>query len=325
MKSYRKHVNHTHDFLITDTDPDKVLHEGEQMSEPMVLRFQRMALDNETSTSDLLRMAKAIAVKLQLTDVIEWIDFELDGYPAGVTVPDYRITRGRILGHNPINGLIPMLISNQQDEDMLSTVHIRAPITELALAYDNPGSTMVFPLSTEFSNQLQNNQPDFLRFPIVRRITQSKMLNVVEHIRNRLLSWSLELEQQGILGENLQFSQQDKVRAPMTTNNFHFNGNINNAGVIGAENHGFNQHNVQQITTGNFDSLKSYLESLGFTAEDVLDLKLVLDSEPTPRETGKFLPKVYDWLGKAGERVLNASLDKVAPLAIEAITKYLGN
>jgi hypothetical protein len=37
-----------------------------------------------------------------------------------------------------------MLISNQQDEDMLSTVHIRAPITELALAYDNPGSTMVF-------------------------------------------------------------------------------------------------------------------------------------------------------------------------------------
>ncbi|WP_446668285.1 AbiTii domain-containing protein, partial [Klebsiella pneumoniae] len=99
-------------------------------------------------------------------------------------------------------------------------------------------------LSTEFSNQLQSNQPDFLRFPIVRRITQSKMLNVVEHIRNRLLNWSLELEQQGILGENLQFSQQDKVRAPMTTNNFHFNGNINNAGVIGAENHGFNQHNV---------------------------------------------------------------------------------
>ena len=31
------------------------------------------------------------------------------------------------------------------------------------------------------------------------------------------------------------------------------------------------------------------------------------------------------YLGKAGERVLNASLDKVAPLAIEAITKYLGN
>ncbi|WP_249264384.1 hypothetical protein [Klebsiella michiganensis] len=56
-----------------------------------------------------------------------------------------------------------------------------------------------------------------------------------------------------------------------------------------------------------------------------MDLKLVLDSEPTPRETGKFLPKVYDWLGKAGERVFNASLDKVAPLAIEAITKYLGN
>lgn len=297
---------------------------GDYMSEPLVIRFQRMLMGNETGTPDLLRMAKAIAVKLQLKDVCEWIDYELNGYPPKMTVPDYRITKGKLLGRNPQIGLIPMMVSNAKQEDKLRTVHIRAPVSELALAYDMQEATMDFPFSTEFSNQLQQSQPDFMRFPVVRRIGQSKLVNVVEQVRNRLLDWSLALEQQGILGENLQFTQQDKNRAPMTTNNFNFHGNISNAGVIGADNHDFTQQNTLQVTAGDFDALKAGLESLGFTAQDVQELKTVLDSEPVPAEPGRVLPKVYAWIGKAGERLLDAGLDKAAPLAIEAITKYLG-
>lgn len=294
------------------------------MSEPMVIRFQRMAMDNEAATPDLLRMAKAIAVKLQLKEMIEWIDYELNGYPPSVTVPDYRIAKGKLLGRNPQRGLIPMMISNAKQEDNLRTVHIGAPVSELALAYDMPDATMDFPFSTEFSNKLQQNQPEFLRFPIIRRIGQSKLLNVVEQVRNRLLDWSLALEQEGILGENLYFSQQDKERAPMTTNNFNFNAPINNAGVLGAGNHDFTQQNTQQVTAGDFDALRVRLESLGFVAQDVQELKTVLDSEPVPTEPGRIMHKVYAWIGKAGERLLNAGLDKAAPLAIDAITKYLG-
>ncbi|WP_367165976.1 hypothetical protein [Kosakonia cowanii] len=294
------------------------------MNEPMVIRFQRMAMSNETTTPDLLRMAKAIAVKLQLKDVCEWIDYELNGYPPKVTVPDYRITRGKLLGRNPQRGLIPMEVSNAKQEEKLSTVHIGAPVSELAMAYSMPNAIMDFPFSSEFSNSLQLNQPEFLRFPILRRIGQTKMLNVVEQVRNRLLDWSLALEQQGILGENLQFSQQDKNRAPMTTNHFNFNGNINNAGVIGADNHDFKQQNTLQITAGDFDALRACLESMGFAPADVQELKTVLDSEPAPAVSDRVLPKVYAWLGRAGERVLDTGLEKAAPAAIEAISKYLG-
>lgn len=294
------------------------------MNEPMVIRFQRMAMSNETSTPDLLRMAKAIAVKLQLNDVCEWIDYELNGYPPKVTVPDYRITRGKLLGRNPQIGLIPMEVGNAKQEEKLSTVRICAPISELAMAYGMPYATMDFAFSSESSNRMQKNMPEYLRFPILRRIGQTKMLNVVEQVRNRLLDWSLALEQQGILGENLQFSQQDKNRAPMTTNNFNFNGNISNAGVIGADNHDFTQQNTLQIAAGDFDALRASLESMGFAPADVQDLKNVLDSEPAPAVSGSVLPKVYAWLGRAGERVLDAGLDKAAPAAIEAISKYLG-
>ncbi|WP_438360339.1 hypothetical protein [Escherichia coli] len=78
------------------------------------------------------------------------------------------------------------------------------------------------------------------------------------------------------------------------------------------------------ITAGDFGALKARLESLGFATQDVQELKTVLDSEPAPKEPGRVLPKVYAWIGKAGERLLDAGLDKAAPLAIEAITKYLG-
>lgn len=294
------------------------------MNEPMVIRFQRMAMSNETTTPDLLRMAKAIAVKLQLKDVCEWIDYELNGYPPKVTVPDYRITRGKLLGRNPKIGLIPIEVSSAKQEEKLSTVQIGAPVSELAMAYSMPNAIMDFPFSSEFSNRLQLNQPEFLRFPILRRIGQTKMLNVVEQVRNRLLDWALALEQQGILGENLQFSQQDKNRAPMTTNHFNFNGNINNAGVIGADNHEFTQQNTLQIAAGDFDALRACLESMGFAPADVQELKAVLGNESAAAGSSRVLPKVYAWLGRAGERVLDSGLEKAAPAAIEAISKYLG-
>ncbi|MFT4273025.1 MAG: hypothetical protein QM578_18600 [Pantoea sp.] len=69
---------------------------------------------------------------------------------------------------------------------------------------------------------------------------------------------------------------------------------------------------------------------MGFVPADVQELKNLLDSEPAPAVSGRILPKVYTWLGRAGERVLDAGLDKAAPAAIEAIeaieaiSKYLG-
>jgi len=291
------------------------------MKESMVIQFQTMALDSQTSASALLRMAKAIATKLELNDVSEWIDKELNGY-ADTKVPEYRVIRGQLRAVHPMRGLMEAPVADSRLEANLSTVYIKSSVGELESVPS--GSSLSFPLSTQLAHTLQASEPEFLRFSLVRVVGNNKLVNITEQVRNRLLEWSLELEQQGILGENLQFSQQDKKRAPMTTNNFNFNGTVNNTGVMGTGNHDFTQQNTQQITAGDFGVLKARLESLGFAAEDVQELKTVLDSEPAPAASGRVLPKVYAWLGKAGERVLDAGLDKAAPLAIEAITKYLG-
>lgn len=293
------------------------------MSEPMVIRFQAMAMNSETPISSLLRMAKAIAVKLDLRDIDEWMTHELNGYPVDAFIPDYRKIRCELKAVHPHHGYIPAPVANWKQEQNLTTVSVRQAAGELEAGAADKG-TLTFRLPTEYSHSLQASQPEFLRFDLVRITGYHTMLNIVDQVRNRLHEWSLELEQQGILGENLQFSQKDKDRASMTTNNFNFHGNISNAGVIGADNHDFKQQNTLQVTAGDFDALRANLESMGFAAEDVHELKTVLESESAPAVPGHALPKVYAWLGKAGERLLDAGLDKAAPLAIEAISKYLG-
>lgn len=293
------------------------------MSEPMVIRFQAMAMNSETPIASLLRMAKAIAVKLDLKDVDEWMTHELNGYSRGVSIPDYRKIRCELKAVHPHHGLIPAPVGSWKLERKLTTVSIARSAGDLEAGAAEKG-TLMFRLPTELAHRLQASQPGFLRFDLVRITSYHTMLNIVDQVRNRLHDWSLELERQGILGENLQFSQQDKNRAPMTTNHFNFHGNINNAGVIGADNHDFTQQNTLHIAAGDFDALRASLESMGFAPADVQELKTVLDSEPVPAVSGRVLPKVITWVGKAGERLLDAGLDKVAPLAIGAISKYLG-
>ena len=76
----------------------------------LVQELEQDAYDSKASLSNMLRKAKAIAVKLQLRQPMEWVKAELDGYGGG-NVPDYRKLSGRVKAHNPYVGLIPMLCS----------------------------------------------------------------------------------------------------------------------------------------------------------------------------------------------------------------------
>jgi hypothetical protein len=56
----------------------------------LIEQLQEEALDPKVSLTDLLRKTKLCAAKLGLRGAVEWVDHELNGYPAGVKLPDYR-------------------------------------------------------------------------------------------------------------------------------------------------------------------------------------------------------------------------------------------
>src|SRR5260370_40923795 len=72
-----------------------------------------------------------------------------------------------------------------------------------------------------------------LEFPTDVRclLNKSDLREIVGHIRNEILRWSMELEKAGIVGEGLSFSKQEKEKAQSIE--FHFHGVQNVSNVLG--------------------------------------------------------------------------------------------
>jgi hypothetical protein len=52
--------------------------------------LQRAILEGKQSLAQLLRQTKLVAAKLRLTDVGQWVDLELTGFPEDAEPPSYR-------------------------------------------------------------------------------------------------------------------------------------------------------------------------------------------------------------------------------------------
>ena len=64
---------------------------------PLIRKLQAEAADQNASVTNMLRIAKIAATKLNLTDALIWIDRELKGYDGLLTgeLPPYRQTVSR--------------------------------------------------------------------------------------------------------------------------------------------------------------------------------------------------------------------------------------
>src|SRR5258708_26555663 len=94
----------------------------------LVSEMQAKALDSDTEVTDLLRMAKVVAVKLNLDEFLLWIESELGGYE-DLEIPSYRVLTGEMKARNPFHGLIPVVFPNDELGNMAKTVKLRQRIS----------------------------------------------------------------------------------------------------------------------------------------------------------------------------------------------------
>lgn len=135
---------------------------------------------------------------------------------------------------------------------------------------------------------------------------------------------SYELEKQGILGEEWEFTEQEKQ---MTQNiNYHI-GNVGNMANHN-DNSTINQTstNTVQVIKGDFNSLASKLKDYGVEDADIEDLRNVIDVTPSPASSDELGEGVTNWLGKMSLKALKGSLkvgkDVAMGVLVEAITTY---
>lgn len=195
------------------------------MAEGIVIQLQMEALDESVDTETLLREAYFVARKLHLKEFEEWISYEQNGYKKNV--PDYRTVGGEIKALNPYRGWIPVVFSGRAT-DIFNRMPLGVPISIISDAYNcnNSDGSVAFAVPKELTELLNESEPIL---PTKYRFCSSKaeLRKIISAVRNHILDWSLLLEENGIIGEGLKFTESEVKTARESrvinhyTNNFY--------------------------------------------------------------------------------------------------------
>jgi hypothetical protein len=209
----------------------------------LVEELQRAATDPSVSIGDLLRKAKLVASKLGQTKTALWIDAELSGDFDGLEFPEYRRVPVRAMHYHPMHGTYPLVTTNARMNEVINeAVFLPRPAREIE-QFANGADDQIFisvpPKAVESLRKILSEVYD------IRHLTsRAAFAGILDGIRTRVLDWALELENNGVHGEGMSFSPEEKHRASSIVVNMS-GGNF--AGVVG-ESHGVGaQHVSQQV------------------------------------------------------------------------------
>lgn len=184
----------------------------------IVLDLQREALTQSGDVLSLLRKAYLIARKLHLKDFGEWLNKELNEYGTKDKVPNYRILRGEVKAWNPMRGWIPVLFDREYGFNIHQS---RDSIANLINIYStSKGKPAIVNFPAEINSFLGKNAPIQTKYAL--HISTNQIYTIVESVRTAVLEWSIVLEENGIIGEGMQFSKEEQeiaVNTP-TINNY---------------------------------------------------------------------------------------------------------
>lgn len=221
--------------------------------EGIVISLQKELISTDCDVIVALRKAKVIASKLNISDFGMWVEKELNGYSDN-NVPAYRKIRG-ILKAKCYNGYVTVSIGDSQFENKICEQSMQQPISQLVniINSKDEGSLLLYP-----SGDVQHilNKCYDIGYPteFVLRVEQGAMQKIVESVKNKLLDWTLILEEKGIVGEGLVFSCEEKQAARGLTypvNNYYGTTNIISGPVENA-----------QLITGNDNDVSLYIRNI---------------------------------------------------------------
>lgn len=294
----------------------------------IVLELQELAANPNSNVEELLNKTLMIARKLKLDDLRRWCELEMKGYVGSSSeIPTYRKFNGQLKVHGPHN--IGFLSFDAPDEIAAELTYIELLLSASEIQnYINSGKTIFErPLPYELRKVIMENQKTSVRLNPTVIFDVTQLHNILSYIRQAVLNWALQLEEEGILGEGIQFSQKEKEKAAMS-NHFNIQNMQGIVGNISAGNIQQNIHDGIHIEQGNFDTLADYLSKNGIPYSELSYLKQAIDLDEYPTEPNKFGKHVSEWIGnivtKISSGVLNVSSATISGLLTNAISKYYG-
>ncbi|BBO74353.1 hypothetical protein DSCW_17700 [Desulfosarcina widdelii] len=257
----------------------------------LVLELQSEAMNPNSRLSDILRKALVVAKKLKINDFKSWIDSEMKGYQKEAIIPSYRNVKGSLKAWNPYNGWIPVVMENSEAMEAISKRDIGQPISELeSLIHEKEkGGVLQVPLPHDWIMKLFSHSEQFrLGMVPTLLVDRSQIFRILDSVRNEILNWSLELENQGILGDGMSFSIEEINKAGSVTYNIK-----SFKGILGD----VTSSNVQ---VGDYSSIHDSLKEKGVTQKERNELENLLDElkKADPSQRKSLIQRGFCWVNR---------------------------
>jgi hypothetical protein len=291
----------------------------------VVLELQREALDQSVRVSDLLRRAIVVARKLGLAELQEWIEKELSGYKEGQGIPDYREVWGQIRAWNPYRGWIPVLFEDPTRGERLSKRSTGQSIAEIEniLEGSSKQASLHLPFPQEIQRRLCEGMPFETEVTLI--VQYSSLIRIVDSVRTIILNWTIKLEEDGILGEDLSFTSKEKHQARTHSYNItNFFGPVQGPQVqLGSD------HSVQISATFDFDAdavrgllgrLRAQLGDLGLSPDKCAEAEAEIGTVDAQLRS----PKPKGLIVREGLRSLRSILESAGGGAAAQLLIELG-
>lgn len=282
----------------------------------IVLELQNEIVSSNCDVVNILRKAHLIASKLKLADFDQWIQHELNGYPDPESCPEYRKVRGSLKTFNPYRGWIPTSIQDNEYEKKICERKLVNSISEIISLCQSSGNVLTLDFSGEQLALFDKMADSLLPMDYALHVPTTAVKDIEEKVKNTILEWTLKLESEGIVGENMVFSETEKesaVNMPQTVNNYYGNTSVINSPsdnvqiVSGSENTvTFSYDKVKDVV----DAVEKSISESDLSKEDIetatellADIKLKIEEEKKPHILKSALVGLKDFLINTGASV----------------------
>jgi hypothetical protein len=287
--------------------------------------IQAAATDPSHSLSDMLRKCQILAFRLRHEPFKSWVNHELNGYPAGVTVPSYRTGYHGAMkaqlagpfGSSANNVEVPTTIFPESIRDEVNAFTFNQGVAALeSLVVDSRSaghSSIMTPFPVEIAAGITLWQ-GYQTLRIWTELPIATVISILDQVRSRALEFTLEIEAEN---PDAGASGGSEPPVPLPRADAIFNTVILGGQVAVGPGAAVN------VTQGDLGSLMRYLETLGVEIADRNALEEALRADKD-----KLGPRVKTWLGEMAIKA-TASGGRIAEAAAGgaiavAIGRYLG-
>lgn len=150
-------------------------------------------LINGVDDLQILRKALILSKQLNLDEFTNLINNELNGYDESDDLPDYRILECTLMGDTDFKRYIPTEVEGLPEEsyDLLHTIYLYESIPEI-IDLTNSGYPFIMKtLDYRIQKPILESNSDLVR--IYRACPMHKLKSVISNVKNIILEWSIEL------------------------------------------------------------------------------------------------------------------------------------